>query len=66
MITTLIEAARAALAHGDGDVHTVAAAVLDEDGFPDAGAVLPGLRGYYPELGTDDEIVIVRFRLDGE
>lgn len=32
-----------------------------EDGFTDAASLLQGLRGYYPGLAADDEIVIVRF-----
>ncbi|MFI5916263.1 ASCH domain-containing protein [Dactylosporangium sp. NPDC051541] len=36
-----------------------------EDGFPSAAAVLPGLRDYYPDLQASDEIVIVRFDVDG-
>lgn len=34
-----------------------------EDGFGDAAGVLPGLRGYYPQLRLDSPIVIVRFEL---
>jgi cytidine deaminase len=36
-----------------------------EDGFAGAADVLPGLRDYYPELQASDEIVIVRFEVDG-
>jgi cytidine deaminase len=36
-----------------------------EDGFASAAAVLPGLRDYYPRLRASDEIVIVRFEVDG-
>lgn len=36
-----------------------------EDGFPDSAALLPGLRSYYPDLTADDQIVIVRFDVDG-
>jgi cytidine deaminase len=36
-----------------------------EDGFASAAGVLPGLRDYYPELQSGDEIVIVRFEVVG-
>ncbi|MEJ3744968.1 ASCH domain-containing protein [Actinomycetes bacterium KLBMP 9797] len=36
-----------------------------EDGFASAADVLPGLRDYYPQLRPSDEIVIVRFEVDG-
>ncbi|XVU20658.1 ASCH domain-containing protein [Actinoplanes sp. CA-054009] len=45
-------------------VSAVTDAEAREDGFADAAAVLPGLRDYYPGLGPDDEIVIVRFAVD--
>ncbi|WP_432498769.1 ASCH domain-containing protein [Kineococcus auxinigenes] len=35
-----------------------------EDGFADAASVLPGLRGYYPDLSSDDHVVFVRFDVD--
>jgi cytidine deaminase len=35
------------------------------DGFASAGDVLPGPREYYPDLRADDEVVLVRFTLDG-
>ena len=35
------------------------------DGFASAGEVLPGLREHYPDLCADDEVVLVRFALDG-
>jgi cytidine deaminase len=34
-----------------------------EDGFAGAADVLPGLRDYYPDLRSTDEIVIVRFEV---
>lgn len=37
-----------------------------EDGFASAADVLTGLRDYYPELRSGDEIVIVRFEVDTE
>lgn len=37
-----------------------------EDGFASAADVLPGLRDYYPELQSSDEIVIVRFGVDDD
>jgi cytidine deaminase len=37
-----------------------------EDGFTSAADVLPGLRDYYPELRSRDEIVIVRFQVDDD
>lgn len=43
--------------------------VTDEDaradGFPGAAVVLPGLQDYYPDLTADDEILVVRFGVDG-
>lgn len=36
-----------------------------EDGFAGAADVLPGLRDYYPRLRAGDDIVIVRFEVDG-
>lgn len=36
-----------------------------EDGFTSAASILPGLRDYYPSLQASDEIVIVRFEVDG-
>ena len=44
-------------------VRGVTDAEAREDGFAGAGAVLPGLRDYYPGLAPDDEIVIVRFEV---
>jgi cytidine deaminase len=35
-----------------------------EDGFTSAADILPGLRDYYPNLQSSDEIVIVRFEPD--
>jgi cytidine deaminase len=37
-----------------------------EDGFAGAADVLAGLRDYYPELQATDEVVIVRFDVDGD
>ncbi|GAA3936185.1 ASCH domain-containing protein [Actinoplanes auranticolor] len=37
-----------------------------EDGFAGAADVLLGLRDYYPDLQAGDEIVIVRFDVDGD
>jgi cytidine deaminase len=37
-----------------------------EDGFAGAADVLPGLLGYYPQLQSASEIVIVRFEVDGD
>ena len=37
-----------------------------EDGFATAADVLPGLRGYYPLLQANDEVVIVRFEVDDD
>ena len=46
------------------------AAITDEeareDGFAAAVDVLPGLRDCYPDLQAGDEIVIVRFEVDGD
>lgn len=42
-------------------VDTVTDEEAREDGFPDAAAVLTGLRDYYPTLQPSDEIVVVRF-----
>ncbi|MEV4707859.1 ASCH domain-containing protein [Actinoplanes sp. NPDC049316] len=36
-----------------------------EDGFTSAADVLPGLRDYYPALQASDEIMIVRFEMNG-
>jgi hypothetical protein len=36
-----------------------------DDGFASAADVLPGLRDYYPDLQASDEIVIVRFEVNG-
>ncbi|MET0416692.1 MAG: ASCH domain-containing protein [Actinoplanes sp.] len=36
-----------------------------EDGFASTADVLPGLRDYYPELQASDEVVVVRFEVDG-
>jgi hypothetical protein len=74
-----VEVGPALLVFGSGDeVHlpgriTSAVAkpvdrVTDEearaDGFASAAGVLPGLRDYYPDLRSDDEIVIVHFETD--
>lgn len=37
-----------------------------EDGFAGAADVLPGLREYYPELQSHDELVIVRFEVNDD
>lgn len=37
-----------------------------DDGFASTADVLPGLRDYYPQLRPTDEIVIVRFEVDGD
>jgi cytidine deaminase len=34
-----------------------------EDGFPNAAAVLPGLRDYYPTLDPTDQLTLVRFEV---
>jgi cytidine deaminase len=37
-----------------------------QDGFPNAAGVLPGLREYYPQLQSSDEIVIVHFEVNDD
>ena len=37
-----------------------------KDGFAGAADVLSGLRDYYPELQSSDEIVIVRFEVNAD
>jgi cytidine deaminase len=44
-------------------VAAVTEAEAREDGFACAADVLDGLRGYYPELQSGDEIVIVHFEV---
>ncbi len=47
-------------------VDEVSDAEARDDGFDGSGAVLAGLRAYYPDLRLDDEVVVVRFAVDGD